>query len=98
MKELDAKKNAQKGFSIPELVVVLLILAILVVLALPQVISSRRAFRFSGLQRQIASSLSQARQEAMSQRLPITFHYNNDTKKVVHQGRKFGFLGDTNNQ
>jgi prepilin-type N-terminal cleavage/methylation domain-containing protein len=35
----------QKGFSLPELVIVLLVLAILVTLALPQIISSRRLFR-----------------------------------------------------
>ena len=98
MKASDAKKWRQKGFSLTELLVVLLILAILVVLALPQMISSRRAFRFTGLQRQIASTLSQARQEAMSQRVPITFRYDNSAKKIIIHGGKFGALGDTNNQ
>ncbi len=33
--------KGQKGFSLPELIIVLLVIAILVVLTLPQMISSR---------------------------------------------------------
>ena len=91
------KKGAQRGFSLPELLVVLLVISILVVLALPQVISSRRMFRFSGLQRLVAASLSEARQQAMSQRLPITFRYNDANKIVVIHGGDYGALGDTKN-
>ena len=90
--------KGEKGFSLPELIVVLLIVAILVVLALPQVISSRRALRFSGLQRQIATSLTEARQEAMSQLKPITIRYEDTAKKIVVHGGKFGAFGDAKNQ
>ncbi len=88
----------QQGFSLPEIIVVLLVIAILVVLALPQIISSRRLFRFSGMQRQVASSLVDARQEAMSQRRMITFRYNNTTKQVIFYGGSFGVAGDTKNK
>jgi prepilin-type N-terminal cleavage/methylation domain-containing protein len=100
MKAKVEKKIAkgQKGFGLVEIIVVLLVLAILVVLALPQMIASRRAFRFSGIQRQIASTLSQARQEAMTQNLPISFHYDNAVKKIYIHGGKFGALGDPKNQ
>ncbi|MGI8642247.1 MAG: pilus assembly FimT family protein [Pyrinomonadaceae bacterium] len=91
------KKN-QKGFSLPELIVVLLVIAILVVLALPQVISSRRLFRFAGLQRQVASSLVDARQEAMTQRTPITFRYDNQKKDIIIYGGSFGAIGDSKNR
>ena len=91
------KKN-EKGFSLPELMIVLLVLSILVVLALPQVISSRRLFRFAGLQRQVASSLTDARQEAMSQRTPITFRYDQQKKNVIIYGGSFGTLGDSKNR
>src|ERR1700755_2687163 len=91
-KEINLKK--QKGFSFPELLVVLLLVSILLVLALPQIISSRRLFRFSGMQRQIATSLREARQEAMSQRKPITFRYDNSGKRLVTYGGNFGALGD----
>jgi len=93
----NVKLQKQKGFSLPELVVVLLVVAIILVLALPQIISSRRLFRFSGLQRQITTSLREARQEAMSQRKPITFRYDNTSKYIVTFGGDFGALGDGKN-
>lgn len=93
----DLKLNRQKGFSIPELVVVLLVVAILLVLAMPQIISSRRLFRFSGFQRQLSTSLREARQEAMSQRKPVTFRYDNTSKYIITYGGDFGALGDAKN-
>lgn len=89
--------RCQKGFSLPELVIVLLVAAILLVLALPQIISSSRLFRFSGLQRQIAASLRDARQEAMSQRKPITFRYQHNKKQIIIYGGSFGAYGDAKN-
>lgn len=91
------KSIKQKGFSLPELVIVLLILAILVMLALPQIISSRRLFRFSAMQRQIAASLRDARQEAMGQRTPVTFRFDDNTKEIKLYGGKYGVLGDARN-
>jgi len=100
MKASTEKKLAkgQRGFSMPELIVVLLIIAILVVLALPQVISSRRAFSFSAIKRQVATTLNAARQEAMSQRSPITVRYSDADKKIVVYGGRFGAVGDAKNQ
>ena len=91
------KLHRQKGFSLPELIVVLLVASIILALALPQIISSRRLFRFSGFQRQVATSLREARQEAMSQRKPVTFRYDNITKRLVTYGGGFGTLGDGKN-
>lgn len=93
----DLKLRRQKGFSLPELVVVLLVIAILLVLAMPQIISSRRLFRFSGFQRQVSTSLREARQEAMSQRKPVTFRYDNTSKYIITYGGDFGALGDAKN-
>ncbi len=89
--------NKEKGFSIPELLVVLLILAILAVLALPQIISSQRMFRYSGTQRQFVASLRNARQEAMSQRTPITFRFDESGWRTIIYGGSFGNLGDQKN-
>ena len=89
--------QSQKGFSLPELVIVLLVAAIILVLALPQIISSRRLFRFSGLQRQVAASLRDARQEAMSQRKPVTFRYQHNKKQIIIYGGSFGAYGDQKN-
>ena len=98
MKTLNKIKRTQQGFSLPEIVVVLLVIAILVVLALPQIISSRRLLRFTGMQRQVASSLVDARQAAMSQRTPITFRYNNSAKQAIFYGGSFGVVGDAKNK
>lgn len=90
--------QSQRGVSLPELVIVFFIIAILVVLALPQLISSRRALRFSGMQRQLVSSLREARQEAMSQRTAITFRYDDTNKKFVVYGGSLGTLGNPKNR
>jgi prepilin-type N-terminal cleavage/methylation domain-containing protein len=90
--------NGQKGFSMPELIVVLLVISIMVVLALPQINASRRLFRFSGMQRQVGALLNEARQEAMSQRIPITFRYDNVNKKIILYGGSFGAFADSKNK
>lgn len=82
----------------PELLTVLIIIAILVVLALPQLTASRRLFRFAGMQRQIAASLNEARQEAMSQRTPVTFRYDDAGKRIVIYGGVFGTAGASTNK
>lgn len=91
-------KKGQKGFTIAELLIVVLIISILVVLALPQLIASRRAFRFTGLQRQVAATLTETRQEAMSQRTPVTFRYDDATKKIYVHGGNLGAFGDSRNR
>lgn len=90
--------NGQKGFSMPELLVVLLIISILVVLALPQLTASRRLFRFAGMQRQISASLTEARQEAVSQRAAVTFRYDNAAKRIIIYGGAFGTAGASTNK
>lgn len=87
----------QSGFSMPELLIVLLVVSILVVLSLPQLSASRRLFRFSGMQRQMVATLIEARQQAMSQRAPITFRYDDKNKKTILYGGAYGALGDKKN-
>lgn len=91
------KNKRQHGVGLIEIVIVLLVMAIIVVLALPQIMSSRRLFRFSGLQRQISATLRDTRQEAMSQRTAITFRYDNASKTMIVYGGKFGAPGDAKN-
>lgn len=87
-----------KGFSMPELVIVLLVAAIILVLALPQIISTRRLMKFSSIQKQISASLIEARQEAMSQRRAVTFRYDNVSKKLIIFGGSFGTFGNAQNK
>jgi prepilin-type N-terminal cleavage/methylation domain-containing protein len=88
----------ENGFSIPELMVVLLVGAIILVLALPQIISSRRLMKFSAMQKQFASTLAEARQEAMSQRRVVTFRYDDLIKRITIHGGSFGAFGDAANK
>ncbi|MCU0323613.1 MAG: prepilin-type N-terminal cleavage/methylation domain-containing protein [Chitinophagaceae bacterium] len=90
--------NKQAGFGLAELLVVILIIAIIGALALPQMLSSRRLFRFSGFQKQVSTILREARQQSLSQRKPITFQYDDNNKKIVVYGGSYGNLGDAKNQ
>lgn len=92
------RKRNQRGFSLAELLIVFFIIAIIVVLALPQIMSSRRLFRFGGVQRQVVSALREARQEAMSQRTPITLRYSNVSKTMTLSGGSLGSVGDSKNR
>lgn len=89
--------TGEKGFSLPELMIVLLVLAILAALALPQIISSQRMFRYSGMQRQLVASLRDARQAAMSERTPITFRYDSRNQQAIIYGGSFGALNNQKN-
>lgn len=95
---LAIKRERQKGFSMAELLIVVFVIAIIVMFALPQIMSSRRLFRFAGVQRQVVNSLREARQHAISQRKPITVKYDNTGKKIIFSGGTFGNLGDSKNQ
>lgn len=97
-KNIKRRRGGQNGFSMPELLVVILVISILVVLALPQLSASRRAFRFAGMQRQIVATLNEARQEAMSQRAPVSFRYDDAAKRTIIYGGRFGAAGDAKNK
>ncbi len=90
--------RSQKGFSLPEIVIIVLIISIIAVLALPQIITSRELFRFSGMQREVITLLREARQEAMAQRSPITFRYQNSQRQARIFGGQFGAADDEKNR
>jgi prepilin-type N-terminal cleavage/methylation domain-containing protein len=96
--KVQRKIRTQQGFSLPELVIVVLIISIIAVFTLPQIVAARRSLRFSGLQRQISTGLRDARQEAISQRTAITFRYDNVNKRSITFGGRFGLFGTPSNQ
>lgn len=88
----------QNGFSVAELIIVVLVISILIVAALPQIISSQRLFRFSSIKREMTTYLREARQTAISERKVVTFRYDNSTKKIIIYGGSLGPAGDTHNK
>lgn len=90
--------NNQKGVGLIEIIIVLLVLAIILVLALPQLNSSRKLFRYAGMQREMVTLLREARQEAVGQRRAITFTYDDANKSVIFSGGKFGTFGASANR
>lgn len=90
--------NKQKGFGLPDLLIVIFVISIIAVLALPRVITSRNLAKFAEMQKQVAGSVSEAKQEAKSQKVPITFRYDNINKILITYNGNFGALGDTRNR
>ena len=77
-----ATEARESGHSTIETLMVLTIAAILVSVAVPQMLSARRLIRASSMAREIATQLRFARQQAMTQRQAVTFQYDNSTKTV----------------
>jgi Tfp pilus assembly protein FimT len=84
-KEPEGNSSAARlssGHSLVELLIVFAMIAILVSLALPQLIAERRLSRSVGITSEILTQLRQARQLAMSQRQAFTFQYDDVTKQI----------------
>lgn len=92
------KFGKQSGFGMPEVLIVIFSISLIGVLAMPRIVSSRRLSQFAEMQKQVASSLDKARQEAMLQKAPITYRYDNINKLIVIYNGNFGALGDARNQ
>ncbi len=90
-------RTSDGGFSLLELIIVILVAAIILVFAMPQISSSRRLLSFTSLKSSAASAFRDARQQAMSQRKPITMQYNDSAKSLVMYGGDFGAVGASTN-
>jgi prepilin-type N-terminal cleavage/methylation domain-containing protein len=71
-----------QGFSLVELLIVIVIMAIMAAIAIPAMVSQRRLIRSTAILREITVQLRYARQLAMSQRQSITFQYDDSTKQI----------------
>jgi Tfp pilus assembly protein FimT len=72
--------DREAGRSLVETLMVVTIAAILISVAVPQMLSARRLLRANSMAREIATQLRFARQQAMTQRQSFTFQYDNAAK------------------
>lgn len=86
------------GVTMPELVVALLVGAIIVVLALPHVFSIRELRAFSAFQQKVTVGVGEARAQALTQKKPITFRYDERSGRAFLFGGSFGSAGDARNR
>jgi len=71
-----------RGFSAPEMMIVVAIIGIISAIAIPQMITQRRLLRSQAVVREIGTQIRFARQLAMSQRQAVTFQYDDSTKEI----------------
>lgn len=90
--------TSQRGISLPEVVVVLLVGAIIAVLALPHFMSTRELRVFSEFQQKLVGAMNDARNQAMNQKRPVTFRYEDASKRAVLWGGGFGPYGGPKNK
>src|SRR5436190_3159206 len=77
-----SNRAKEAGRSVVETLMVVTIAAILMSVAVPQMISARRLLRASSMAREVATQLRFARQQAMTQREAFTLQYDNSAKTV----------------
>ncbi len=76
----------------------LIIAAIIAVFALPKIITSQRAISFSAMKHKVSTVIRETRQDAISQRKPISIRYDDATKQLIVTGGKYGILGAGTNK
>jgi Tfp pilus assembly protein FimT len=76
-------RRSSGGWSLIEALIAIALVMILALLALPQIVTSRRLFRMAGIPREVVSHLRLARQRAMSERQAFTFQYDDTTKQIL---------------
>ena len=78
----DRRLHGARGYTLIEILIVLVIASILSAIAIPAMVSQRRLTRFNGLTREFATQIRYARQLAMSERQAMTFQYDDSTKEI----------------
>jgi prepilin-type N-terminal cleavage/methylation domain-containing protein len=93
-------RHAERGFSLIELMIVLVLIGTIGAMALPQLTAMRRIQRAAIIPLLVKTQLRFARQQAMSQRQAMTFRYDDQLKQISIinsagvQSRQISLIGD----
>jgi prepilin-type N-terminal cleavage/methylation domain-containing protein len=77
------RERSQRGVSLIETLLVLVIISVVGAIAMPQLVGMRRRQRMASIPNEIQANLRLARQEAMTQRQAITFRYDDTLKQIT---------------
>jgi len=80
------RPHARSGFTLIEMLAVLLIMGILMSIAATSLLNYGRVAGFRGSVLNLRSSLSLCRQYAITKRMPTSFQYDNDTANGQNRG------------
>ena len=72
-----------KGFSLLEILIVVVVIGLMSAFAIPQLLQQRRLSRSIGIARQMMAQMRKARQMAMSERKAFTFSYDDVAKTIT---------------
>lgn len=75
-------RGAEDGATLVEMLIVVIFIGILSMIAIPQMVGSRRMIRSAAFNRQVMTQLRSTRQRAMTERRPYTLQYNDATKQL----------------
>lgn len=77
-----SRRRVESGFSLLELSIVVAVLGMISAMALPQLVAMRRVQRAAAIPFLVKTQLRLARQQAMTQRNPVTFRYDDRLKQI----------------
>lgn len=87
--------GGQRGMSMVELAVVMGIMAVVAIVAIPQLVGARRNMRASAGPAEVKAQLRYARQQALGQARAITFQYDTAAREinVIQHNRVYALAG-----
>lgn len=92
-------RRGQRGMSMVELSVVMGIMAVVMIVAIPQLVGTRRNIRAAAIPIEVKAHLRYARQTAMGRRRAITFQYRTDIHEIsiIQHNLDYAVPGGTTN-
>jgi len=88
----------RRGFSLPELMMVIAIIAIMALVTAPNLVSGLPTYRIKAAARECTSQLRNARQRAIKNKRDVTVVFNADRQFFEVDGRRFPVSGSLEEQ